>query len=413
MRRRVRFLLARAAIAVAAILLALALFVLLLRMRVDPMRAELKVACGITESFESRYPTRTEPNEAALRLEELSPELGINFVPMHRRTNRVTSKVGGDISDFAYDEWERKPWLQPTEGPNAVVEYLNSHKEMLSGVLDLKTPKWENDFHDPLGFEGPQLALVNLQRVLFAWMLVEAREGRDDEALRILDLSWQLCLSLRKEPSLESRLLGVSFERQLVAALLRLEAVPEKWFARLADMSHTNEVQELFLADVLAGVEFTLWVLDSEGALGATGIEEPMLLDAALGAASTIKATYPPQSRCALGDEAESSSIQFPTSWWNVGGSDLARAVGRPWAAKETHLRAKRLQTEAELASLWFQRDGYEPEARIPSRSCEGLTFVFSLADDGRRALHFEGEHSFDTLQGFPVITRMEERPSR
>lgn len=413
MRRSVRIWLACAALAVVAALLAFAMLAFSLRMRVDSMRAELEVRCGITEEFKDRYPTRTEPNEAALRLEEVSSELGIDFVPRHRRTNSVTSKVAGAMSAFAHDEFGRAPWLKPSEATNEVAGYLREHESTLREILDLRPPKWENESMDLLGLDTQLHALINLQRVLSAWALVEAREGRDEEALRILELSWQVSVSLRGESSLIFRLVGLSFERQVVATLLRLNKLPGTWIGRLATIDHADQVRELALADILRSVDIMRWSIES-GSMGfLIDFFEPFILDAGLAVARNTRASYPPPSVCFIYEDASEGANDINTSWWNPFDPELARGLLAPWPPQRTTLRAKRLQTEAELASLWFQRDDYDSEARIPSRSCEDLTFVFSLTDDGRRALHFEGEHSFDELQGFPVITRMEERPFR
>ena len=129
-------------------------------------------------------------------------------------------------------------------------------------------------------------------------------------------------------------------------------------------------------------------------------------LDAAWASTRFFEEELARERTCSSTGPTGFEGFTYRLAWWNPHDDSFSMK----FTPRDAFLRAKQAELEAELASLWLTRGRYAVDARVPSSTCEGCSWVFSRDADGRRALSLEGEISLDLPYGYPVLTQMTER---
>jgi hypothetical protein len=129
-------------------------------------------------------------------------------------------------------------------------------------------------------------------------------------------------------------------------------------------------------------------------------------LDAAWASTRFFEEELERERTCSSAGPSDFGGFTYRLAWWNPHDDSFSMK----FTPRDAFLRAKQAELEAELTLLWLTRDRYAPSARVPSKTCEGCSWVFSRNADGRRLLSLDGDISLELPYGYPVLTEMAER---
>ena len=215
---------------------------------------------GSFEQIVERYPD-CEANEAALRVEGLSAELGIDLTPrsIEDRVHPTREAVGRyqqaklAINQFAEQQLEREgPRLEP---PSAkVAEFFDAHRETVEEIrrqlaVD-SAPRWARVLARPYRTPLPNLlGHINLQRLLMTDAILRADAGDSPGALITMEASWKLNSALRDLPFLVSQMIALDISRMQVGMLRQIERVPASWGDRLQAQDYRASISTALQVD--------------------------------------------------------------------------------------------------------------------------------------------------------------------
>lgn len=188
----------------------------------------------------------TTRNAAALRLEELAAELGVNVVPKgargprptKERRERIEALRKGALGDFT-SEIEARPDDEDLPAPAEVRAFLSEHEEDLSKLaefLRVEGPGIVWDFDRDRLLKGPEPNLAGLLltvRLLEVAALEADREGSPSEAAMYFEASLGLNDALARRPELLSFLIFLAVEKMHHVQVRRFRSVDETWIERL------------------------------------------------------------------------------------------------------------------------------------------------------------------------------------
>lgn len=373
--------------------------------------AELDRRWGSFDEVLERFPARSEPNAAALELERIGESLGFSVVPHWRRKPvRMGPWDDRGAADYISTEETRDPLERPQALPPELKALIEDNGALLARVLHLETPRWERELETFDADGVPNLlGMLRLHRLLNVWALSELRKGKGDKVLEISETMWRLSSALRDEPHLIARVITIAMERSQLRLLARLEEVPSRWVKRSKTMKH-----EVALENVM---RFEVWRiarddLEPSGVFAfpvLSTLAKPYLklcqLDAASAATLMIEDELARERTCRVDPHPQELDAAYWFSWWNAHDESLFL-----FSPRHGFVRAKRLELEAELATLWFTREAFSVDAQVPSSACKDCSWVFAREEHGGRALTLEGEVDFEGLPGSPLLSRMTER---
>jgi len=225
--------------------------------QIDRVRRGWDDSIGSWEEIVERYPA-VSANTAALEVESLAAELGLDLVPRHiDERERPTEEQTADfdaLRERVFGRYAVKQIQRVSRGsiepaPPELLAYLERHSDSLAALrrqlIDGETPMWESDL--AAGWEAPLpnlLGQINLHKLLVNAAIERAHAGDSDGALRNLEASWRLNESLRTSPALICQLIRIAAARMQVGALRYVPEVPESWIARLAAADHRSSFIE-------------------------------------------------------------------------------------------------------------------------------------------------------------------------
>ncbi|MCA1579825.1 MAG: hypothetical protein LC796_00240 [Acidobacteria bacterium] len=223
--------------------------------------------------FEAQFP-KADANGPALELESLAASMGIDLAPKDalKRVRPTEEQAAAYVGPGEYLEGQLKGAGERIAAPTvAVSRFLEDHASALDGAKFLllrSEPRWEMDV--TIGLRGPManvLGHMRLQRLLLTRALLEASDGRPDDAIQTLEASWRLNESLASRPDFLSHLIVVAIARLQAGVLRKVDSPAYGWSDRLRD-------GKLF-AGYLTGLQNEFWWnpdhRDLTGESGATG----------------------------------------------------------------------------------------------------------------------------------------------
>jgi CubicO group peptidase (beta-lactamase class C family) len=253
-------------------------------------------------AFEAQFP-KAETSAAALEIERLATELGIQMAPFESPEPTADERNPAEKNvpvPFVLKPRKERPGPSPEleravmPAYAAVSEFLNRElgipddrigapspqlerflTDNESGIaaiesLLLREPEihWEIDVTNYPNGPLPSLTgLMRLQRLLAARALVRARGGETDTALRTLDAGWRLNEVLSSRPELISQLIVVAAAKIHVGILRKLDSPAYGWADRLRSRSFFSAYLTAFQSEVWADRD----VQDLTGEAGTYG----------------------------------------------------------------------------------------------------------------------------------------------
>jgi hypothetical protein len=225
------------------------------------------------EQFRKHFPL-TEANESALKLEELTAQLGVSVRPGYSRISptRYLNSAGYEAKAKEFqkirielDNYLNAQLKKTTDEidipPEKLRKYLSSNASALAAVQDhlLKSelPQWEiQDISNSTSEDAlPSfLGFVNFQRVLTLNILEKTRQGQNEEAVKSLEVSWKLSQSLWKRPEFITQLVAIIMARQQIPVMRKMSDLPPIWQSRLERAIKYNLPQSFLTS--LAGESF-------------------------------------------------------------------------------------------------------------------------------------------------------------
>jgi hypothetical protein len=373
-----------------------------------------EIARAIAE-FEARYPP-VEVNPAALELESLAAELGIDLAPPvvdrpHPAPDALARAAANGAGAYLSRQIESDTDAIEVP-PEALREFLLLNAETMQRTVGLlaggEMPRWALDVRLGAGAPGPNfMGHVRLQKLLVGQALVDLQTGQFAEASRVLEASWILNQPLIERPDLISKMVAISVGRWQAGALRKGAFTPTPWVARLRfDGLRSSVIASL--RDDAVGV----FVGDTRG------MSRSREMAAYLSGRARLAESLASQDPCGFSEDL-SKDVWKP---FFPGGPELVLAGIALPNQLSTLFRLYRLLLEAELsASLLELRalrssDGSWPE-RMPdleSRVCRGSSWNVSSGGDGAVTVSFEGrfaDWAYTPPQKLPLSFRLEERP--
>jgi len=224
------------------------------------VRRAWKETFGSQEQFFERFPSR-QPSEDALRLEQLTPALGIVTEARHRTDGRpmrdartaTFAEIKREMMDYGMRQFGKSErGLDPA--PEIVVAYLEQYEAELADVRELIVASgelhWELELERMFAAPIPNLlGHLDLAKLLAVDALVALEQGRRATALEDLDAIWLLSNALRRDPMLLNQLIAMVDLRMLTGILRQVPDAPEIWRERLAEQDHRSRFIEAMEVD--------------------------------------------------------------------------------------------------------------------------------------------------------------------
>ncbi|MBD2388622.1 hypothetical protein [Cylindrospermum sp. FACHB-282] len=208
--------------------------------------------------FRKQFP-KTEANNSALKLEELTAKLGVpvglglRTTPtryLHSSGYEAKAKQFQDIYkeiDNYLNTQLRKPTDEIDIPPEKLRQYLSSNASLLEAVqthiLNSELPQWEIQDISNYTAEDPFpsfLSFARLQKLLTLNILEKTHLGQNKEALKSLEVSWKLHQSLVKRPEFISQLVAIILARQQIPVMRKMATIPPVWQSRLERVINYN-----------------------------------------------------------------------------------------------------------------------------------------------------------------------------
>ncbi|HEU5249667.1 MAG TPA: serine hydrolase domain-containing protein, partial [Thermoanaerobaculia bacterium] len=382
-------------------------------------------------AFEARFP-KTETSAAALEIERLAAELGIQMAPFEspEATADERNSEGKSPVPFVLKPRKNRPGPSPElersihsagvseflnrelgipddrigAPPPQLVRYLADNESGIAAIesLLLREPeiRWEIDVTRYPNGPLPNLTgLMRLQRLLAARALVKGGAGETDSALRTLDAAWRLNEVLSSRPELIAHLIVVAAAKIHVGVLRKLDSPAYGWSDRLRS-------RRLFSA-YLAAFQGEAWadpnVQDLTGRAGTFGrilreiAEELSERDICSWTADGLKETWARAIRDQSREEIPVADIAMP---------NLIETVER-WRRflVDAELTALVLDARAERAAS-RRRDWPGRLAGIGAEVCPRALWTYRAGEDGTATFAFEGRIAETAAPGFKLPLR-------
>ncbi len=200
-------------------------------------------AVATRKEFELAYP-KSDVTAAALELEQLAADLGIDLAPdiksrPHPEPDAVKAYQSIGLAATQYLDRELESTQQRIDPPpEAVTQFLVDRQSKIDSIrarlLRPEALAWALDYPQanytfPVNFVG----VVRLQRVLAVYALFQAARGDPDEALETLDALWRLAQSMASRPELMPQLIALPGARFATGVLRKLDVAALGWEDRM------------------------------------------------------------------------------------------------------------------------------------------------------------------------------------
>lgn len=182
-------------------------------------------------------------NATAEVLVEKAVVLGIDFAPAGDDVPRAVEEDVQAHSNAGAGAWLHSQLEVPDDSiaapPEALTRYLTQRREVLGVIvaaLEVEPPEWRRSEPSTEGtLPFPEvLPSIRLQKVLLAAALVEIREGREQEAERLLEASWSLQRPAADSPMMIFQIGSIAAARWQAGVLRKMTEPPLAWMDRLA-----------------------------------------------------------------------------------------------------------------------------------------------------------------------------------
>lgn len=240
------------------------------------------------EEYAKQFPY-TEPNDSALKLKAiLAKEMGINVfgVSPYQGVYKIatyTSHPDFDVSKSASNDDENiqeklteyleaqiaKPNDEIDAPPAELQRYLASQTDGLAAMkdhlLNNEVPQWEQmDFllaDSDVAFPS-YFAITNLQKIMALDILEKTRQGKNQEALEMLEVSWKINKSLSNDYTLIGQLVALIIGNYQAGVIRKLDNIPSEWQQRLLQHDYRQSVLKSIEGELILLFNFSNYVLD-------------------------------------------------------------------------------------------------------------------------------------------------------
>jgi len=312
---------------------------LLLWLKTQPLNEAWKQTVGHTpqESYQlmmSRFP-KTEKNDVARKLEELTTRLGVSD-PM--AGSRVTSvKLSGPFNGMDFPPYLEEQLSKSTDelddAPEQIHAYLKTHSADLRAIYDLigqaGPPRWEMDLSRLVEAPVPNASYHRqLHGVIALDILEKTWLGQRQQALDAFEASWKISQSLRERLELISQLTANSIVDLQAGVLRKMQGIPAGWRKRIMSSDLRNSMLEALQFDSLVASKYLSstdklvnvfgWpdiVINSPVGGPFRRLVAVQLLEATRNALAELKGS----DLCSFDPDASRRRFEASLSSWNVG----------------------------------------------------------------------------------------------
>lgn len=348
------------------------------------------------------------PNQAALQLETLTAQLGINLLGLNisdrpqpnERQRQDFEAIKEDLQDFLdrqlesnSDRWEPLP--------ANLRQYLQTHRPELtalrSQLLTNPLPQWEVMTSAPSVTQPvPSFAgLVHVQRLLILTALEQQNAGDTTSAITTWEASWQLQQALRDRPEFGSQLTAVIIAKIQAGGLRKMRDLPAQWQQRLLEHDYRQSFvtalnRDTWLAADLIRRSPSLRPTTERGGWQSS-LQYLYLRFAALDAAAMMRQAYTHLNRedtCSFDPQSFDRDLNASLAVWNYEGGDTTSGYAHQWRTAgyvmvDLELTQKVLQARQAIATA------APMPKRMPSRICDNARWRYSYPTEQTLAIAF------------------------
>lgn len=400
--------------------------------RVSDARRGWDRSIGSWGEIMRRYPA-TEANAAALELEGLAAQLGIDIAPRKRvagaRPRRGSSQSFRELNGTVFGLYVVPQLEQSRRGeidvpPPVFTAYMEKHAAELTAVrghlIAGPTPRWESDFSKLSDAPLPNLlGHISLHKLLTGLAVARLHEGDFGAALENVEASYRLARSLEDSPTLIGQLILIAETRMQLGVLRHVPDLPRNWIDRMEE----HDYRQSFLNAMK--YEGWTWLYSDVAMLWGPNeyrwrqrlLAAPVLRPYARLCLADMSDAWRErlinlervEALCDYDLAAQGANLNIPIPRWNAIGDDLV-----PSLAKAID-RLARLELDLELTRLIFEADvkrathedawrASAPEFRT-SRVCPRDEWVYT-AGDGNLHIDFSREIAWPEQRGPVLATR-------
>ncbi len=353
--------------------------------------------------------SQPKPNSAALQLEVLTAELGIDLLGLgipdrpqpDERDRQDFDAIKEDLQGFLDRQFERNSdrW-EPL--PVHLRRYLQAHHTEISTIrsqlLANPLPQWEVTTSAPSVTQPvPSFAgLVHLQRLLILTALEQQQAGDTPSAIATWEASWKLQQALRDRPEFGSQLTAVIVAKIQAGGLRKMRDLPAQWQQRLLEHDYrqsfiTALYRDTWLAaDLIRRSPSLRQTTASEG--WQSSLQYLYLRFAALDAAAMMRHAYAQLTRedtCSFDPQNFDRNLNASLAVWNYEGGDITSGYAHQWRTAgyvmvDLELTQRVLQARHAIAS-----STPIPNRSLPSRICGSARWRYRQPTDQSLAIAF------------------------
>ena len=419
---------------------------------------EREIARKLKE-LEEQYPD-PEPNDSALKLEAiLSKEFGIGGIG--KTNGQGVIKFGdymGYHPDFKAsnnDDFDRiqellsqyidsqisKPDDEIEPAPQELQNYLKSKADALSKlqnhVLNNELPKSETMIDNLYLLEGDDsvalpsyLYLANVQRILALDILEKQRQGKNQEAREMLEVSWRISQLLQNRSTLIAQLVALIIGTFQTGVIRKVDNLSPYWEDRLLEYDYRLSVLKTIEIEFLGGYnqirnldfyiktgeEFELsyyFDIDEElpnyqlflfSFLINNPLSKPYLRFLAIDSYQTMIQSIdglPTRNVC-----SPEEKLKIHISWWNFFDYYISPAS---WANQE--VKAAKYMLELEFTQKILQvkelakKQGKWPDSfpNLESKFCSDRQYIYQVSEDGTMTISLDKQPEWAKDRDLPL----------
>jgi hypothetical protein len=375
---------------------------------------------GSPEQVMERFPSRG-PNAAALELETLTVEIGIDIatrgsegrfhpsLEASRRYKRVNTSVGRYLEQQL--QQPRRVALPP---PEELLDFLDKERGKLTAIRDhllgSEIPRWEMSLEEQYTTSLPNLlGHINLQKLMIADAMFWNWRGESSEAIDTIEACWKLNGAIREDPYLITQLVAISNARLHAGALRQIEEPPAEWRLRLFEHNYRDS---FFDAALLESWGWTRMpdprLLDDQPGFGtrmAWSLARPYVKYCWADVSDDYRRRLLELNRreafCDYYGVGREGALDLPVPFWNVMG-DIVK--GSMAGALD---RLARLELELELTGRVLGLGSESWDDRVEqSFVCPEDGWLYETGADGSKSIAFNREISWPEQTGVVLPIR-------
>jgi hypothetical protein len=375
-----------------------------------------------------------EPNDSALKLEAiLVSEFGmvgvvgstngqgifkfgdyIGYHPDFESSNNEFEQIQEQLSQYI-DSQISKPNDEIDPPPQALQRYLESKADALekvqNHVLNSEVPKLETVTYGLL--EGDfsmtiqsYLGMANFQKILALDILEKQRQGKNKEAIEMLEVSWRISQSLQNSPSLIGQLVALIVGRFQAGVIRKVDNLSPEWQERLLEHDYRLSVLktiegEYFLIYSSIGnlnnykYRNEVWTDSEEDKvlkfISQIPLSQPYFRFSAINTYHTSRKSLeklPTQNICQPQDPK-----LFPNAaWWNLLGQlSVGSLTSQDLKAAKSMLELEFTQKILQVKEL-AKKQGKWPESmpNLESLFCPDRQYIYQVSEDGTMTISLD-----------------------